>query len=479
MQFNVGISIKEDVFSAIFSPRSIAVIGASANGENIGANYFRALVRAGFTGKLYPVSQGGGHLLGYQVYRDLRALPEGPDYCIVAVPASSVPDVIDSCVERKVKVVQIYTAGFAEMGTDGAHLQSEVVRRAREGDVRIIGPNCMGICSPGARIPFGTMDKIAETGPVAFLSQSGGLTGDMILLGLERGIRFSKVVSFGNGCDLDIHQFLDFLSGDNETGIIGAYVEDVRDGRRLMQQLRALRGKKPVVLCKGGMTEPGTRATMSHTGSLTLSPQRWSGALAQAGAISVDSLEALADMVLIFQQLPYHFGRRVALVSGLSGGGGGIGVIASDTCSRAGLVVPQFSLETQDKLQRLLPQVGVIVQNPLDLGGKSSNAELLESCLHICAGEPQVDILMVDLHVGKLADVAGEQQVRNISLLLTKVAQSLSKPMIVVAKPGLAPHLCLEIQQYLAQNGLAVFPSIGQAARALALLNVWKELSLP
>lgn len=472
------VSIKEDVFSAIFAPRSIAVVGASANGENTGAGYFRALVRAGFKGRLYPVSQGGGQLLGYQVHRDVRMLPEGLDYCIVAVPATQVLDVIDSCAARKIKVVQIYAAGFAENGAIGQALQSEILKRARKGDIRIIGPNCMGISCPAVNIPFGTMETVAEIGPVSFLSQSGGLTGDMILLGVERGIRFSKVVSFGNGCDLDLHEFLDFLANDNETDVIGAYVEDVKDGRRLMQQLRNLRGKKPVIFCKGGMTEPGTRATFSHTGSLTLSPHRWSGALEQAGAVSVDSLEALGDALLIFQQLRPHVGRKVALVSGLSGGGGGVGVMASDTCARAGLIVPQFDIETQDKLQHLLPPVGVIVQNPVDLGGRAGSEEVLTTCLKACISDTQVDLMIVDLHVGKLASTAGEEKVRELSTLLPEIAQSASKAMIVVAKPGLSPKLCLEVQQKMANNGLAVFPSIGRAARALALFNLWKELSL-
>lgn len=470
------VSIKEDIYSAIFSPRSIAVIGASANGENTGAGYFRALVQAGFQGKLYPVSQGGGQLLGYKVHREVRMLPEGLDYCIVAVPATQVPDVIDSCVARKVKVVQIYTAGFAENGAIGKALQLEILERAKKGDIRIIGPNCMGISCPAVNIPFGTFEIVAETGPVSFLSQSGGLTGDMVLLGVERGIRFSKVVSFGNGCDLDLHEFLDFMANDNETDIIGAYVEDVKDGRRLMQQVRNLRGKKPVIFCKGGVTEPGTRATFSHTGSLTRSPHRWSGALAQAGAISVDSLEAMGDALLIFQQLRSHVGRKVALVSGLSGGGGGVGVMASDTCSRAGLIVPQFSLVTQGKLQHLLPPVGVIVQNPVDLGGRAGSEEVLTSCLKACLSDSQIDLMIVDLHVGKLASNAGEEKVREIRSLLINIAQTAPKPMVVVAKPGLSPQLCLEVQQQLAKNGLAVFPSIGQAARALALLNLWREL---
>lgn len=471
------VSIKEDIFSAIFSPRSIAVIGASANGDNTGAGYFKALVKAGFRGRLYPVSQGGGQLSGYEVYRDVRMLPEGVDYCIIAVPATQVSDVIDKCAERKVKAVQIYTAGFAENGALGQDLQLEVFEHARKGNLRIIGPNCMGVSCPGSHIPFGTFETVAETGTVSFLSQSGGLTGDILLLGVERGIRFSKLVSFGNGCDLDLHEFLDFLASDNETEIIGAYVEDVKDGRRLIHQLQNLRGKKPIILCKGGTTEPGTRATLSHTGSLTRSVQRWSGALTQAGAILVDSVEALGDALLVFQQLRSHVGRKVALVAGLSGGGGGVGVMASDTCARAGLTVPQFSKETQEKLQRILPPVGVIIQNPVDLGGRANSEEVLNSCLKACLDDSQVDLMIVDLHVGKLTSNAGEGRVREVGVMLSRIAQSASKPIVVVAKPGLSPQLCLEVQQRLAKDGLVVFPSIGQAARALSLLNQWRELS--
>lgn len=152
--------------------------------------------------------------------------------------------------------------------------------------------------------------------------------------------------------------------------------------------------------------------------------------------------------------------------------------MASDTCARAGLIVPQFDIETQDKLQHLLPPVGVIVQNPVDLGGRAGSEEVLTTCLKACISDTQVDLMIVDLHVGKLASNAGEEKVREISTLLTEIAQSASKPIIVVAKPGLSPKLCLEVQQKMANNGLAVFPSIGRAARALALFNLWKELSL-
>jgi len=253
----------------LFYPSSIALAGITVeNPAHWTRTFLDSLLEFQFEGPIYLVNPRGGEINGMKVYRRLADIPQDVDYVISTVPARAAPKFLEECAHKAVKTVHFCTAGFSETGTEeGARLEAQLTELSRRTGIRLIGPNCMGIYCPESRISFDT-DFPKESGPVGFISQSGGNTTGLIRRVMSRGIRFSKVISYGNACDLNESDFLDYLAADPETTLIGLYIEGVKDGRRFRQTLEAAAKEKPIVLLKGGITEGGAGAAASHTGSL-------------------------------------------------------------------------------------------------------------------------------------------------------------------------------------------------------------------
>jgi acyl-CoA synthetase (NDP forming) len=351
----------------VFYPKSIAVVGASAASIKAGSLWVMDLRSAGFPGVIYPVGSSGGRLGDLEIFPNLRVIPGEIDYVIVAIPRQSVLELLDDCAAKNVKAVQFFTAGFSEIGTQqGRMLEEQMLEKARRGNIRIIGPNCIGVYCPEHKIPF-LLAAPGESGSVGFVSQSGGIATKLVTIGIVRHINYSKGVSFGNGIDLDASDFLQYLAADPKTKVLGAYLEGTRDGTRLFDTMKQVARVKPLVVWKGGRTEAGAQAAMSHTGSLTSSAAIWSAMLKQAGAIEVHGLEDLTDTLLIFQQLGRRQGTCAAIIGGLADGGGGNSVAAGDACMENGLKIPPLSFETRQKLGELVGEVGSILGNPVDV----------------------------------------------------------------------------------------------------------------
>jgi len=296
-------------FEPIFYPKSIAVVGVSTDEQRPGSMYLDNLLRVGFKGKLYGVNPRGGKLLGLDVYPNLRSIPEPIDYVIAAISKHRMLDLLDDCKAKGVKVLHIFTGGYSETGEEGRRLETELVRKARDIGIRIIGPNCAGTSVPSNYTPLGPVREVAilgKAGQVAFISQSGGNAWFLSEVGRLRGIWFSKIISFGNAADLDSVDFLEYLAIDPETKVIGAYLEGTKDGRRLFRTIKETLKVKPLVIWKAGRTEAGAQTAASHTGALAGSDIIWTVALKQAGATQVESLEGLADSLLAFQDLPIN-----------------------------------------------------------------------------------------------------------------------------------------------------------------------------
>jgi acyl-CoA synthetase (NDP forming) len=297
---------------AVFHPRSVAVVGASANPDSPGHDYVRSLLDFGYRGAIYPVNPRTPEILGLRAYPSLRDIPGAVDYVICCIPAEGILDLVEECREKGAKVLQLFTGRFSETGRrEGARLEEELGRRARTAGLRVIGPNCMGVYYPAGGLSF-RPDLPREPGAVALLSQSGNNAVELVQHAAVRGLRFGKVVSYGNAADLDESDFLAYLAGDRETEVIGAYVEGVRDppqAGRFLAALRAAAAAKPVVVLKAGRTAAGARSAVSHTAALAGSHRVWSGALRQAGAVQVDTTEEAIDMLVAFAFL--RPGRRL------------------------------------------------------------------------------------------------------------------------------------------------------------------------
>ena len=322
---------------AIFNPRSIAVVGATdspvaapgAPAVSFNAHtqiFLYTLIDWGYPGKIYPVNTKGDEIRGLKVYRSLRDIPGPVDYVICIIPADATPGLVQDCAAKGVKGLHLYTAGFAETGlADKSALQADLVRVARSGGVRMIGPNCMGIYCPKMGMTYGP-NFPREPGNVAFISQSGSYTLLLVRAAAARGLRFSKVVSYGNASDLDEIDLLDYLADDPETEIIGAYLEGAKDGPGLAKVLTKAAAKKPTIIVKRGSTEAGKRGASTHTGALAGDDSVWDSMLKQAGAIRVEDFEEMADLMTTFAFFPLPRSRKaVAVWGGWWGRGAGVG----------------------------------------------------------------------------------------------------------------------------------------------------------
>ncbi len=463
-------------FKPVFYPDSIAVVGASKDTTKVGTKYFRELIKAGFKGRLYPVNVSDDSVPGFKAYPRVSSIPDPVDYVIIAVPARYVIELIDDCIAKKVKTVQLFTAGFRELGTpDGVKLEQSMLKKATAAGVHIIGPNCIGICNPSANIPFGPTGFTGKPGTFGFISQSGG-HGISVLSGAAAcGIRFSKAVSFGNGGDLDSADFLEYLAADEDTRILGAYLEGVNDGRRIYRLIKEITRSKPVIIWKGGRTSAGAQTAASHTGSLASPYAIWSSAVKQAGAVSVESMEEFIDTALAFYQIRYPGGRRVAVIAGIVDGGGGDCVSATDSCTSIGIEVPPFSPETRVSLTAILPGVGTIFRNPLDLGFPGANFPLLTKVVELVAGDPNIDLIIIQKHVDMLLKLSSYDNVKKMNSLFIDWKNSIKKPIIIVSSPGMREAERLSLDSELSEAGVPVFLSVERAARALLNLNLYYE----
>ena len=365
----------------VFSPRSMAVVGLSPDPHGTWLNqvYLQAPLDAGFNGPVYPVNLKGGYIGKLRVYASLRDVPGPVDYVISCVPARHTPALLEDCRAAGVKVVQLYTAGFSETGQgEGIELQNQLLEIARRGRLRLIGPNCMGVYCPSSGMSF-SLDFPKEPGNIGLLCQSGGNAIYLIRSGTARGLRFSKAISYGNACDLNECDILEYLADDPETKVIAAYLEGTTDGRRFADVLAKAASAKPVVIYKGGYTEAGSRAAASHTGAMAGSQAVWDGVIRQAGAIRVNSIEEMADTLMALLRMKPPRGLNTCVV----GVGGGASVLASDELEKAGLKLPPIPAPIQERMQQIIPPAGGMLRNPIDafpltgliLGGKSCRGQ--------------------------------------------------------------------------------------------------------
>ncbi|MBI4329902.1 MAG: CoA-binding protein [Chloroflexi bacterium] len=463
---------KLEQYRPIFFPEAIAVLGVSGEEANAGARFYTSLLKAGFQGNVYAVNPRGGEIDGRPLYPSVSSIPHPVDTVIIAIPAMHVPTVLEECAKKGVKVAQIYTAGFSESGTEeGRRLEAVIVEKARQNGILIVGPNCMGVYSPARRLPYGMSNYAGEVGSIGFLSQSGGLGGMLMDMGVMRGLKFSKAVSFGNGTMLDSVDYLDYFAADPATTVVGAYLEGMRNGARFLESAIRVARKKPLVLWRGGRTEVGAKCAVSHTGSLAGPDALWSALAQQAGAVRVFSLEEVVDTLLAFQVLERDPGNRLAFVSGLTGGGGGIGVSASDAFCSRGLQLPAFSAETRERLTRLLPPAGTVTHNPLDVGGQTIPMESLFQCFLAVVQDPAVDFLVFHERTGFFMQPAYTARVEAVNDLLITLKQTQDKPVVVISPAGTAENERLSTGKKLIQAGIPVFSTLEGAAAALRNVN--------
>ncbi len=463
----------------IFHPRSIAIAGVSAKevGGFGGGGFVSSLQEIGFRGPIYLIHPTAPAIRGLKCYPTLLDVPDDVDYVISSVPARAVPDLLEQSIQKGVRVLHLFTAGFTETGdAERAQMEQDVVARARSAGIRLIGPNCMGLYVPASRLAM-MNSQTPEPGPVGMVSQSGMNAGEFVRYSAPRGIRCSKVISFGNGADLKAADFFDYLADDPETEIITAYIEGIQDGPRLAQAIRKAGRTKPVAILKSGRTEAGSRAANSHTASLAGSLQVFDGLCRQAGALRVESLEELVDVAVTFQFVKELRGPNIVVV----GGGGGASVLAADDLNAAGLSLPALLPETQEQLAKITHEAGTSIRNPIDTTSMWEDNGF-EGTLMPCATAPNIDAILYHTSFG--GGPAGRwgnprERMDRQATSLRKVQDEGQKPVVVAIRPATtddAFELSLEFQELCWKNGLATYPSIARAGNALARLLEWQAM---
>ncbi|UCH50922.1 MAG: CoA-binding protein [Chloroflexota bacterium] len=345
----------------IFKPKSIAVLGASDSVGKWGYLMVERPLKTGFGGAIYPVNPNKKEILGLRSYPSILDIPGQIDLAVMAVPAPSVPGLMQECSQKKVKGAVLIPGGFAEAGSEGKILENEVARIARAGKIRFVGPNCMGIWSATVNLNL-CFYQAPKPGAIAFVSQSGTFGGYLSEIANAKGYGLSKFISIGNQADLTASEYLEYLAEDDETKAIVFYMEGFKDGKRFFQFAREVIKKKPIVIFKGGSTGAGARATLSHTASLAGSEHVFEGMCRQVGLIRVsEAIHAFEMAEALVEEQPLPRGRRIAIM-----GSGGQGVIATDACASLGLEVPEFDKATAMSLQEFLPPHAPPARNPID-----------------------------------------------------------------------------------------------------------------
>ena len=459
----------------VFFPRSIAIVGASDKDRSFGLYWLKSLLDVGFTGRIYPVNPGRGKVLGLKTYPDLLSIPDSIDYVIISTTQKSIIDTLDDCVAKGVKIVHIFTAGFKETGSEAGHLlETQIVKKAREGKFRVIGPNCIGVYCQQNRMPVCNSNQLGEPGTIAFISQSGGHTQRLFDTGLQRRIHFNKMVSLGNSCDLNAVDFMEYFAADPQIKIIAAYLEGVSNGRAFFELSCKITKRKPLIIWKGGMSQAGAKAAASHTGSLAGSDIVWAAALTQARALSVKSLEELTDTLLAFQNLPPCTGRKVAIIA-IAAAGGGIGVTSSDSCSDLGLEVAPLSDETRSELDSFVSPIGQSTNNPLDVPFSSTQPDDLWKILKLLEADSNIDLIILYENIYAALSYSGEKAITTANDITMHFSKVTKKPFVVVSEHTLDDPIASAMETDLVKADVCVFPTIERAAKAIFnLTQYWK-----
>ncbi|AIF68545.1 acyl-CoA synthetase [Palaeococcus pacificus DY20341] len=433
-----------------FYPSSVAVFGSFKRGA-IAYEILRNILEGGFEGEIIPVNPKGGEveIAGNRI--DIfKTLEKSVDVAIIAIPARFVPPLIEE-IGDKIKGAVVISAGFSEVGN--AELEKELLEKAKEKGVRIIGPNCAGIFGVHASF-FGSFEVRVNKGGLALISQSGAFGGAALAMGNEEGIGFSAFVSYGNAADLNESDFLRYFADDANTKAIALYIEGVRDGRRFMDALKYAAQKKPVIILKAGKSKSGSKAAQSHTGSLAGSYEIYKAAFTQSGAIEVEEMEELFDAAKVFEMYA-KAGKRVAIITN----SGGPGVLATDKAEKLGLEIAELSKGTIEELRSFLPPQ-CSTKNPIDLIA-DADYERYKRTIEVVAKDENVDSILVIC-------------VPPIFIPSEEIAKAVmdaecEKPIIVNFMAG---ELVKGGVELLEKHGIKNFPTPERAAKALKWLTL-------
>jgi acetate---CoA ligase (ADP-forming) len=427
-----------------FAPERVAVIGASARRGTIGGELFRNILGADFAGAAYPVNLKGEAVGGVPAYATVEEIPGEIDLAVICVPAAAVLSAAESCLRKGVKALCVISAGFAEVGVEGAERQEQLLALVRAHGARLVGPNCLGIAVSGPRLNATFAGRDFPVGRAAFSSQSGALGIAVLEQAQARGLGFSAFVSVGNKADVSSNDLLEYWQDDPDTDQIILYLEGFGNPRKFARVARRVARSKPILAMRSGTSRVGSRAASSHTAAMAGSDAAVEALFDQTGVLRAGTMEELIDTAVLLSTQPLPHGNRVAVLTNA----GGPGILCADACDSAGLVLPDLSDQTRAQLAEFLPSEASLA-NPVDMLGAATDATY-QRALPIVLDDPGIDAVIVLFVLTVVADT------QRVCAAISRVAATADKPVIPVV---------------MSAEGSMVggFPYPESAARALGL----------
>jgi acetyltransferase len=447
---------------AFLNPTSIAVIGASSQPGKVGHDIFKNLLTQGFPGELYPVNPTHPDILGKKAYPTVTDLPSTPDMAVIVTPAATVEGVLDECGKKGIKTVVIISAGFGEIGTDeGKAREAKLKEIAKNYSINLVGPNCLGVLRPSMGMNASFAKSLPKTGTIALLSQSGALAVALLDQADTLQLGFSLVISMGNKAVMDECDFLEACESDNETQVIGLYLESIKDGQRFLNLAKRIGQKKPIVLIKSGVTTYGQRAVSSHTGALAGSDAAIEAACIQSGIHRAKTTEEFLDILSVLQTQPTLVSPQIAVITNA----GGPGILATDKAEKSQLVLPALTPEGEESLKKVLPPAAS-VHNPIDVLG-DAGADRYASA---------VETAMDDAHIDGLVVLLTPQVMTPVEEIAKAIIDSAKRHPLIPMTVSFVGGSSVEAGVSLLRNeGIPCFETPERAVAALAMLKERKE----
>jgi acetyltransferase len=443
---------------AIFAPRTVAVIGATEKQGSVGRAVLWNLISNPFGATVYPINSNRPNVLGIKAYKNIKSVPDPVDLAVVVTPATTVPAVISECADAGVMGAIVISAGFKETGPEGARLEQEVLKEARRGGMRIIGPNCVGVMRPYSGMNATFAAQIARPGSVGFISQSGALCTAILDWSLREHVGFSAFISIGSMLDVGWGDLIDYLGDDPYTKCIVIYMESIGDARSFLSASREVALAKPIIVIKAGRTEAAAKAAASHTGSLTGSDEVLDAAFRRVGVLRVNSISEVFDMAEVLSKQPRPKGPRLAILTNA----GGPGVLATDALIENKGELAPISAETMAALNAILPAAWSH-NNPIDILG-DADPQRYARALEVTAKDPNIDGLLAILTPQAMTDP-------------TATAEHLRQHAKISGKPVLASWMGGEAvkagEQILNQAGIPTYEYPDTAAHVFTLM--WRS----
>ena len=448
---------KKKKLDGIFRPKSVAVIGASSRKKSLGWEILNNLVLSGFNGKVFPINLKADHIHSIKAYSSILDVKDRVDLAVIAIPANGVLKVVNECGKKGVKGIVVITAGFREIGGKGILLEEKLMKLVRKYNMRMVGPNCMGVINTDKEIKLNaSFARVRpEAGKIGFLSQSGALGESILNHAKNLGIGLSKFVSMGNKPDISGNDLLEEWEHDENVQVILMYLESFGNPKRFTKIARQVSRNKPIIAVKAGRTIAGARATISHTGALAGVDVATGALFAQCGVIRVTSIEEMFDVSKAFLNQPVPKNGKVAILSNA----GGPAIMATDACVRLGLEVPELSKETQTKLKKVLP-IEASVANPVDIVATGGHGRY----------EAALNVLIKDKEIGSIITVFIPPLTIDAPAVARVIAKANKRTQKTILSVFMAKDEAEEGIQILKANGVPVYLFPESAAKALSAM---------